>query len=62
MVSRAARNLAVFIVPIAIASLLLSLALEEENPRVSKALQVLGVAVPSIILTASAFLPEEVSA
>ena len=59
MVSRNARNLAAFIVPVAIASLVLSLALEEENPRVSKVLQVMGVAIPSIILTASAFLPEE---
>ena len=60
MVSRTARTIAVFIAPLAIASLVLSLVLEEESPRAAKVLRLVGVSIPSIILTASAFIPGEV--
>lgn len=60
MVSRAARNLAVFVTPLAIGSVLLSLAISEENPKLSKALQAFGFTIPTLLLTVAAFLPEEV--
>lgn len=60
MVSRAARNFAVFVTPLAIGSVLLSLAISEENPKLSKVLQAFGFTIPVLLLTVSAFLPEEV--